>query len=214
MHANSIMAHEISLFPLGDYEADFTSDDWETPDEVAERMAALIQPSDRRILEPAAGTGCLAKFLPPGTFCCEIKHHRVEVGRRKAPHCHWKHYDFFDLALGLTLLNELGESWQGCDVIITNPPFSKCIEFIEQGLKLLNRNNPNARLLYLLPINFCCSIKRGKAFQSLDCHIHHEHRIMNRVAYIRDGRPVKRRQIYDAVFSIKPGRNLGAVSFL
>lgn len=40
---------QISLFPLLDYEADFTPDYWETP-------------CDRTIMEPAAGTGQIAQF--------------------------------------------------------------------------------------------------------------------------------------------------------
>ena len=79
---------------------------------------------------------------------------------------------------------------------------------------LLNRNNPDARLLYLLPVDFCSSVERGQAFQALDCHIYHEYRILNRVAYIRDGKAYKGRQIYDAVFDIRPGNQTGAISFL
>ena len=251
MYLSPAMNHQISLFPLPEFEADFTSDDWETPDDIAQKMASLIQPLDRRILEPAAGTGQIAKFLPRNTFCCEIKSSRVQIGREKAPHCHWVQYDFLTLALGLSVLEQLGSPWQGCDLLVTNPPFSRCISFIEQGLKLLNRDNPKARLLYLLPredlltkqdsplqhrlfaqltnhskravlfcqgklepIDFCSSVERGLAFLSLDCHVHHEHRILNRVAYIRDGKAFKGRQIYDAVFDIRPGKQAGAVSFL
>lgn len=208
------MQQEISLFPLADFEAGFTADDWETPDDVACRMAGLVRPSDLRILEPAAGSGQIAKYLPSGSFCCEIKSNRVALGQKKAPQCHWKQYDFFTLAIELIRLNEKNEARYGCDVIITNPPFSKAIEFIEQGLTLLNRDNSNARLLYLLPIDFCSSIKRGMAFKALDCHVYHEYRIMNRIAYIRGGKSVKGRQIYDAVFDIRPGRKPGAISFL
>lgn len=208
------MNHQISLFPLKNLEADFTADDWETPDDVASSMAALILSSDRRVLEPAAGSGQIAQFLPAGTFCCEIKPYRVSLGRQKAPHCHWIQSDFFSLDLESPLLTDIKQLTQGYDLIITNPPFSHCIDFLQLGLKLLNRNNPDARLLYLLPIDFCSSMERGQAFQALDCHIHHEYRILNRVAYIRDGKAYKGRQIYDAVFDIRPGNQTGAISFL
>lgn len=33
-----------SLFPLLDYEADFTPDCWKIPDEIAQRIAILVQP--------------------------------------------------------------------------------------------------------------------------------------------------------------------------
>jgi len=169
-------------------------------------MASLIQFDDHRILEPANGSGRVAKHLPPGSFCCEIKPSRGELGIKYAPHCHWLGGDFM-----IYPFEQLSSKW---DLIITNPPFSQCIQFIERGLELLDLENPDARLLYLLPIDFCSSVERGKAFQSLDCHIHHEYRIMNRVAYIRDGQAVKGRQLYDCVFDIRPTRLTGAVSFL
>jgi hypothetical protein len=46
-----------------------------------------------------------------------------------------------------------------------------------------------------LAVDFCSSVERGQAFQALDCHIYHEYRILNRVAYIRDGKAHKGRQI-------------------
>jgi hypothetical protein len=208
------MFQQTSLFPLPDYEPDFTPDCWETPDHIAQRMASLVLPSDRRIMEPAAGTGQIAQYLPPGSFCCEIKPNRVQRLRLKAPHCQPIQADFLSLERGMPPLSEFEGLHQGFDVIVTNPPFSLAIEFIEQGLRLLNTGNPSARLLYLLPIDFCSSVERGKAFQALECHIHHEYRILNRVAYMRDGKPQKGRQIYDAVFDIRQCILAGAVSFL
>lgn len=208
------MYHQISLFPLQNLEADFTSDDWETPDDIASSMAALIKTSERLVLEPAAGSGQIAQYLPPLSFCCEIKPYRVSLGRQKAPQCQWTQSDFFSLDPEISLLSDPDKSRHGCDLVITNPPFSRCIDFIQHGLKLLNRNNPDARLLYLLPVDFCSSVERGQAFQALECHIHHEYRILNRVAYLRDGKAYKGRQIYDAVFDIRPGTRSGAVSFL
>lgn len=208
------MHHQISLFPLQDIETDFSADDWETPDDIASSMAALIKTSDRRVLEPAAGSGQIAQFLPPGSRACEIKPHRVALGRQKAPHCHWLQADFFSLNLESPPLSDIEQLSQGYDLIITNPPFSQCIQFLKLGLKLLNTNNPDARLLYLLPVDFCSSVERGQAWKALECHIHHEYRILNRVAYIRDGKAHKGRQIYDAVFDIRPGNQTGAISFL
>lgn len=158
------MNHQISLFPLQDIETDFSADDWETPDDIASSMAALVKTSDHRVLEPAAGSGQIAQFLPTGTFCCEIKPYRVSLGRRKAPQCHWIQSDFFSSNLESPLISDIEQLSQGYDLIITNPPFSHCIDFLQQGLKLLNRNNPDARLLYLLPVDFCSSVERGQAF--------------------------------------------------
>jgi hypothetical protein len=47
-------------------------------------------------------------------------------------------------------LSTFEELEHGFDLIVTNPPFSLAIQFIEQGLRLLDKDNPNARLLYLL----------------------------------------------------------------
>ena len=134
------MNHQISLFPLPKFEADFTPDDWETPDDIAQRMASLIQPDERRILAAAAGSGRIAKHLPTGSFCCEIKSNRVESGIKNAPHCHWLGGDFM-----IYPFEKLMSKW---DLIITNPPFTRCVQFIERGLELLDKENPGARLLY------------------------------------------------------------------
>ena len=75
-------------------------------------------------------------------------------------------------------------------------------------------DNSNARLLYLLLVDFGCSIKRGTALQALDCHVHHVYWILDRIAYIRNGIPHKGRQCYDAVFDLRPSKYTGAVSYL
>lgn len=98
--------HQMSLFDLPNYEADFTPDCWETPDLVAQKMAAKVLPSDRLIMESAAGTGQIAQFLPPGSFCCEIKPLRVEKLKLKAPHCHAIGANFLSLRLGILPLSE------------------------------------------------------------------------------------------------------------
>jgi hypothetical protein len=55
---------QVDLFKGLGVEAEFTSDDWETPDSVAKAIASLVLPSDFDILEPAAGRGQIAKYLP------------------------------------------------------------------------------------------------------------------------------------------------------
>lgn len=70
--------HQISLFELPNYETDFTPNCWETPDSVAQRITATINSSDCHIIEPAAGTGQIAQFLPPSSLCCEIEPLRIE----------------------------------------------------------------------------------------------------------------------------------------
>lgn len=209
------MYQQFSLFELAEYEPDFTPDCWETPDDIAQRIAALVLSCDRRIMEPATGTGQIAQYLPTGSVCCEIKPLRVQTLKLKASHCQTLQADFLLLEPGMPPLSEFEKSEQGFDVIITNPPFSLAIEFIDQGLRLLNKNNPQARLLYLLPIDFGCSIKRGTALATLDCHVYHVYWIRDRIAYIRDGIAYKGRQCYDAVFDLRPGKKVSApISYL
>ena len=38
------MHYQTSLFSLPEYETDFTPECWETPDNIAPRIAALVQP--------------------------------------------------------------------------------------------------------------------------------------------------------------------------
>lgn len=206
---------QLCLFELPEFEREFTPDCWETPDDIACAMSKLILPSDRFVCEPAAGTAQIARLLPPGSFCCEIKPQRVKIGKQRACHCHWLNTDFLSLELGNPPLSNFEGLEPGFDLFLSNPPFSLALPFIEQGLRLLNKGNPNARLLYLLPIDFASSIKRGLALQSLDCHLHHLHLIINRVAYIREGIAWRKRQIYDAVFDIRPNqKESAAISFL
>jgi hypothetical protein len=180
----------------------FTTDDWETPDSVARLMASLVQDSDCHILEPAAGRGNIAKHLPTNTKCLEVKMNRLLDGMNNAPQCVWSGYDF------------LAAEQAPYDLIITNPPFSLGIAFIARGLSLLNRDNPEARLLYLLPCDFFHAVGRNRAFQGMDAHIYHTYQIVNRVAYIREGEQVKGRQVYDSIFDIRLGKKPGAVTFL
>jgi len=206
---------QLSLFP--EDQDDWNPDDWQTPNEVAGPMSELVKPSDRNILEPCAGTGQIVKYLvnlPNKTIHAnERSYSRCKQGRLNTPSpfsALWMNLDF------------LSTDWQVnphrkellYDLIITNPPFSQCVEFIERSLSLLNPNNPEARLLFLLPLDWNCSLERGRHWQRLNAHIHHEHRIMGRVHYLdASGIPQKKRQIYDAVFDIRPGVG-GFISYL
>jgi hypothetical protein len=193
---------QVKLFDVSEYDvaADFTSDGWETPPEIARKMADLVLPTDKRILEPAAGTGQIAKFLPKTlsvfVLCNELNPRRYLKLNTSLYH-RFTQVDFLTWEAGPDNL---------FDLVITNPPFSKGIEFIAQSLRLLNLDNPNARLLYLLPGDYFCSQERNDAFEALDCHIAHRYRIRGRVGYIQEGIQRNERQVYDAVFCIKPGK--------
>jgi predicted RNA methylase len=106
---------------------DFTSDDWETPDPVALKIASLVLPTDKRIIEPAAGTGQIAKFLPtrsnPRVKAIELKPGRCTLGAQKAPNCDWYNEDFFSLA------RQFEAEQTRFDLFTGNPPFSLGMKF-------------------------------------------------------------------------------------
>jgi hypothetical protein len=196
---------QLSLFNppdnLGDNE--WTPDDWQTPTSVASSMAALLTDQDKSILEPCAGVGQIASQLPNHAIANELNPGRYRQGCDRVPHLTWSNLDFLTEVTGRY------------DVIITNPPFSLCCEFIQHGLRLLNRSNPNARLLFLLPLDWNCPQGRAAQWVAMDAHIHHEYRIKGRVAYLdAQGVAQSRRQCSDAVFDIRPGKLGAAVTYL
>jgi hypothetical protein len=204
---------------------DFTNDDYETPDWLAVAMSNLVLLTDREILEPFAGSGQIAKYLPSDRLieCVEIKHSRFLQGKEKAQTATWVNGNFFSDV----------SKW-GCDLIISNPPFSLCVEAVAKSLELLN-DSPNSRLLFLMPLDWNCSQGRAKAWESLDAHIHHVHPVADRVDYLKDsipmskqqkivngvpqfknGKPVMNsgRQCYDAVFDIRLGKSRSASTLI
>ena len=208
---------------------DFTNDDYETPDKEAQAIASLVLPTDKYILEPFAGTGQIVKYLPSYAAevnCIEIKKSRFTQGKENYPNCNWFNESFFNIYL------------LHYDLIITNPPFSLCVEAIAHSLKLLNPDNPTARLLFLMPLDWNCAQSRAKVWDKLDAHIHHVYRIPKRVDYLINGVPCSKtpkkldngkdminalsrkpkmmsgRQCYDAVFDIRVGKENPSTTFL
>jgi hypothetical protein len=186
-----------TLFDVSEYDTavlGWCTDDWETPPEIARKMAGLVEVYER-VLEPAAGRGKIVSYLPGRITAIELNPQRVLDGQTYNREAHWINNNFL-------LLPPKTEF----DVVITNPPFSLALEFIERSLLWLNPDNPNARLLYLLPGDIFASQARCDAFEALDCHIHHRYRIRGRVGYIREGVVFDQRQVYDCVYCIKPGK--------
>ncbi len=204
---------------------DFTNDDYETPDWLAVAMSRLVLPTDKQILEPFAGSGQIAKYLPGDRSieCAEIKYSRFLQGKEKAKSATWVNGCFFNDVLS------------GCfDLIITNPPFSLCVEAVAKSLELLN-DSPNSRLLLLMPLDWNCSQGRAKDWESLYAHIHHIYPIADRVDYLKEGIPMSKqqkfingvpqfkngkplmnsgRQCYDAVFDIRLGKQNSASTLI
>lgn len=212
---------------------EFTNDDYETPDKEAQAIASLVLPTDINICEPFAGSGQIVKYLPSDrpSDCVEIKQWRFLQGRATNNYHSWFNQSFFDFVEYRK--NQREKSY---DLIITNPPFSLCMEAIAHSLQLLNPDNPAARLLFLIPLDTFSSQARSEKLKSMDAHIHHTHLIPKRIDYLKDGelmskcqktvngipqftkdgKPIKNsgRQCYDAVFDIRLGEENPSTSFL
>jgi hypothetical protein len=208
--------------------AEFTSDDYETPDDVAKAMATLVLPTDKNILEPFAGTGQIVKYLPSDRIIDVVEIKRTRIEKMLLGVLNFNsicNMDFFDLDC----------ETRKYDLIITNPPFSLCMEAISHSLKLLNPDNPNSRLLFLIPLDTFASQGRSEKLKNLDAHIHHTHLIPRRIDYLKDGEPMSKcqktvngipqfkngkpiknsgRQCYDAVFDIRLGKENPSTTFL
>jgi hypothetical protein len=206
---------------------EFTNDDYETPDWLAKKMCSLVLPTDKYILEPFAGSGQIVKYLPSDRAIdvVEIKPSRYLQLIQLKNHCFTYNGSFFEFQHGGTY-----------DLIITNPPFSLCIEAISYALTFLNPDNPDARLLFLMPLAWNCPIKRSEQWEELNAHIHYVHRIRGRVDYLENGVPCKKLQQFkdgkpvfkkngkpqlrsgrshdDAVFDIRLGKENAVTTFL
>lgn len=205
----------------------FTNDDYETPDWLAKAMCSLVLPTDKYILEPFAGTGQIVKHLPCDRIIdvVEMKRYRYMQVIQLKNHCFTYHGSFFEFQHG-----------GNYDLIITNPPFSLCMEAINYSLEFLNPDNPDARLLFLIPLDTFSSQGRSGKLKGMDAHIHHTHLIPQRIDYLKDGVSMKEcqkikdgvpqfdrngkpimnsgRQCYDAVFDIRPGKINPSTTFL
>jgi predicted RNA methylase len=209
----------LPLFPDSQTtEQPFDVNSWETPDSVAQKMAALVLPSDRRILEPAAGTGQIATAIQQvvdtdatSLVAIELKPSRLTAGQQRAFLFYWYQLNFIS-----PNFERYTPGWreEGFHLIITNPPFDLALQFLERSLELLDRSYEHARLLYLLPCDVFQSKARGDYFKRLDCHIHHRYLIQGRVAYLKNGVAVSGRQISDCLYDIRPGRQGASETFL
>lgn len=215
--------HAMDLLPI---EEDLWSpDDWETPDRIASAMANLVLPSDKRILEPSAGTGQIVKFLPSGisrsatskiVWCLEPNPRRFQILRKIS------FSPFHEIDSSVRFPVSTCDFFEDMnvfpkhkfDLLITNPPFSKIQTFIQRGLTFLNPENPTARLLYLLPIDWMSLKSVAQWWQETDAHIHHVYAVAGRIAYIKNGVPISGRRRNDAIFDIRLGRDGSAVSYL
>ena len=168
-------------------------DDWETPKPVARAIAGHInltdrcRPIDRVIVEAGAGTGAIARFLPHDTHCVESNPARVEMGKAIAPHCKWHGADFLE--------------WEHLedgtvDLVIGNPPFSQAAAFLSRAMELIH---DRGRVIFLLP---CDTVHKPTFLSAVGgCFTHAASPVVGRIAYLKDGRAVAGRQVYDSIFT-------------
>lgn len=201
-----------SLFPpeiKPTVQDDWCADDWETPDQVAKFMASLLTRDDYLVVEPSAGTGQIAKYLPNTTICTDVNRPRCEAGATIAPHCYWACADWLDPDVIDSVIAPyyywlcgdglvLGEG--GIDCIIGNPPFSLGIEFLAVSAQRLA---DKGRILFLLPSEYFQSQARAIALQKTGLVITHQWAIAGRVGYLKQGEVFNQRQCYDSVFEFK-----------
>jgi SAM-dependent methyltransferase len=186
--------HQLSLIEPA-LEPGWTNDDWQTPAAVAKVLASHVnltdhaRPIDHTIVEAGAGTGQIARFLPEGSHAVELKPHRLEQGRQRAPHCHWHQADYLTWGEPGTV-----------DLVIGNPPFTRIVEFINHSFELLQ---PRGRLVFLAP---CDTFHKPTLLEAIPQPFYlSEQRLVGRIAYLGpDGKPQRGRQVYDSIFTLWP----------
>ena len=169
-----------------------TSDDWETPDDIAQRIAGLVGDGGF-IVEPSAGTGKIAAYLPKGALCIEQNSCRCSIGAELHGQHQWMLGDFLELTRW-----DFDRSGSP-DLVIGNPPFSLWTEFLVHALEIGAR-----RVVFIGP---CDQFHKPTVWKKLsswaDCIKIIPHPVIGRVAYLRDGVPVHGRQVYDSIFEVK-----------
>jgi hypothetical protein len=183
-----------------------TSDDWETPDDLAQRIAAMVRADDAFIIEPSAGTGNIAKYLPKGTLCIEQNSCRCSIGAETYSQHQWMLGDFLDT----NHTHMWWPSWPDSkstrthcipDLVIGNPPFSLWTEFLVHALEI-----GSSRVLFIGP---CDQFHKPTVWKKLGPWADRikviPHPILGRVSYLKDGVPVQGRQVYDSIFEVVRG---------
>ena len=169
-----------------------TSDDWETPNEIAKRLAAMVRADDRFIVEPSAGTGRVAAYLPKGALCIEQNSCRCSIGAEMYGQHQWMLADFLAVDLG---------EYPRPDLVVGNPPFSLWTEFLIHGLELIHGGG---RVLFIGP---CDQFHKPTVWKKLGPWAERievtAHPIIGRVAYLKDDIPVHGRQVYDSIFEVE-----------
>jgi hypothetical protein len=180
---------------------------WETPTDIAKAIAGLLTHDEGKILEPAVGSGQIAFELCTyanvvSLIGVEVLEQRADLAKKRLPSklCKVLNQDFLAMPCK-----------KGFDVVVTNPPFDKGMDFIEHSLGFLSISG---RLLFLLPIAYFQSQERARQFAGMNAYIHRVYPVVGRIAYLKNGVPESGRQCEDAIFDIRAGKLKGQVEFI
>lgn len=107
-----------------------------TPEALAKRAVELAQATEQdACVEPSAGQGAIAQYMPKGTVCMDISPLHVEILRSKG------------------LVAQQGDcldmTWRA-DVVVMNPPYSQK-RWKTHTEHMLSMLNPGGRLVAILP---------------------------------------------------------------
>ena len=180
-------------------EADWTSDDWETPAPVAQLLQSVLEREvlkscvcwNNTVIEIGAGRGAITKFANFERWkytAIEAKPGRFEQGKAIAPGASWQQADYLQV------------QHETVDAFIGNLPFSKAMDLIGHAAGQLWSHGC---MVLLLPTAFFQTQKRGKQLEKIGLHITAEVRVRGRVAYERNGDAVKGRQCEDSIFVLR-----------
>lgn len=165
----------------------FNPDNYESPDVVGFYLSQKYPAFEKRVLEPTAGTGQLAKFYnKPDTICFEIDHDRMIKGREVADQCTWYNQDF---------LKAQFYTDERYDLIIANPPYGDDpnrhdrtlpIAFIDKCLDLVT---PIGDVIFLLESDYFKSKRRYPLLTEKGIYLDSVTDLVGRLRFLKNGVP-------------------------
>lgn len=184
-----------ALFPEFETPKTFeTDDDYETPDYVCNMLADQCQPSDKVIIDAGAGCGNITQRLAwhsARVIPVEANPKRCAIGRERLPSLEWLEKDFLDVTER--------DLPRRADLVIGNPPFSLLVAFINRSFE--NLLTPKGRVIFLLPGD---TFHKPTVLDGIRTPFSlSEHKVIGRIAYLKDGVPERGRQVYDSIFTLK-----------
>lgn len=182
---------------LPGFQEDFlSSNDWETPPNLAKFVASLVE--GKNIIDAGAGNGAITRFLPGNPYAIELNKARCKNGYFNARNAKWINKDYLRVKPRFRV-----------DCIVSNPPFNEQdglelgLEFIKKSLELIDKDG---LIILILPSTFFQTKKARKFIldNNLRFSFSDIFMISGRVGYIKNGIAHNDRQCYDSVFTLVP----------